>query len=205
MGRPRQFDEQHVLAATAAEFRVRGFADTSTERLCEVAGVGRGSLYNAFDSKEELFFRSFEVFVATSTAAQAECLRDVSRDGFGRLEALLEIVIAEEATAAVAGHAAGCMTVGLVMTPGYRERDPRIAALLESDLAVRLGLLADAVRIGQLDGSIRRDRDPLTAAWLVVTLISGVRVSAQSGAAPVMLARLGQDGLGSLAATGPAR
>ncbi|MFC9894238.1 TetR/AcrR family transcriptional regulator [Nocardia sp. NPDC127579] len=189
MGRPRAFDETAVLDAAVGQFRVFGFGDSSTEQLCEVAGVRRSSLYNTFTSKEELFVLALRRYLSVVDEAQAAILADESLDGRGRLEALAELVLAEERAAAQQGHAAGCMVVGAYMTPGLRERDARITEALDSSLERRLTLLAQAIRAGQADGSLRRDLDPDDAALLVVTVISGLRVDAQAGVDPDRLRR----------------
>lgn len=182
MGRPRMFDETAVLDAAVGEFRVHGFADTSTEQLCDASGVRRSSLYNTFESKDELFVRALERYVSVTGQAQEAALTDESASGAERLRALLDLVVTEERDAAVRGHAAGCMVVGSRMTPDLGTRDERIKTLLDRALERQTSLLVQAVRMGRLDGSLRHDLDPHTAALTVITLISGLRVLAQAGA-----------------------
>jgi AcrR family transcriptional regulator len=190
MGRPRAFDVSTVLDAAARQFRVFGFSDSSTEQLCAVAGVRRSSLYNTFTSKEELFFQALCRYISVADQAQAAILSDTSRNGRQRLEALAEAVLDEERAAAEQGHAAGCMVVGTYMTPGVVERDERIAQALDASLRRRLALLAEAIRIGRADGSLRGDLDADDGALLVVTATSGLRVIAQAGATPDQLRRV---------------
>jgi AcrR family transcriptional regulator len=190
MGRPRAFDVSAVLDAAARQFRVFGFSDSSTEQLCAVAGVRRSSLYNTFTSKEELFFQALCRYISVADQAQAAILSDTSRNGRQRLEALAEAVLDEERAAAEQGHAAGCMVVGTYMTPGVVERDERIAQALDASLRRRLALLAEAIRIGRTDGSLRGDLDADDGALLVVTATSGLRVIAQAGVTPDQLRRV---------------
>jgi AcrR family transcriptional regulator len=198
MGRPRTFDEPAVLDAAAAEFRVYGYADTSTEQLCEAAGVRRSSLYNAFVSKDELFVRALEHYIGAIRARQSALLADGGLRGADRLRALVDLVIAEEREAARRGRAAGCMVVQSFMAPGLRERDERIARILDRDLRERTSLLAEAIRAGQIDGSIPPDVDPEDGALMVSTVISGVRVTAQAGVDAEALRRIALAGLHAL-------
>ncbi|MBM7815712.1 AcrR family transcriptional regulator [Brevibacterium paucivorans] len=198
MVRPRAFDETAVLDAAAAEFRVHGFADTSTEQLCEAAGVRRSSLYNTFESKDELFVRSLERYVQATGLAQEGVLLDSGRDGLARLVSLMDLVLDEEREAATHGHAAGCMVVGARMTPDLGAKSERVKSLLDHALEQQLALIGQAVRVGQLDGSIRRTMPAADAARAVVALISGMRVLAQAGSTPNELRQavmLGLDGL----------
>ncbi|MFC7895501.1 TetR/AcrR family transcriptional regulator [Streptomyces sp. NPDC057381] len=198
MARPRTFDETAVLDAVAREFRVHGFAETSTEQLCEAAGVRRSSLYNAFVSKDELFVRALQHYVATTGARQSTILADDELTGAERLRALVDVIVDEELQAANRGHAAGCMVVQSLMNPDLRERDERVARILDRDLRERLSLLSGAIRAGQIDGSISEGVDPDDGAVLASTVISGLRVTAQTGVDVETLRRVALTGLSSL-------
>ncbi|RKS72797.1 regulatory TetR family protein [Motilibacter peucedani] len=64
MGRPRGFDEVHVVAAAAQLFVERGYEGTSVDDLVTSLGVHRGSLYRAFGSKRGLFVTALRGHVA---------------------------------------------------------------------------------------------------------------------------------------------
>lgn len=199
MARPRTFDETAVLDAAAAQFRVHGYADTSTEQLCEAADVRRSSLYNAFTSKDELFVRALEYYATTMRGYQASILNDASRSGAERLRRLVDAIVDEERIARDDGHAAGCMGVHTLMNPDLRARDERIARILDRDLRERLDLLEDTIRAGRTDGSIPDEGpDVDEGALLVNTVIAGLRVTAQTGITPEVLRRIALDGLRSL-------
>lgn len=200
MGRPRTFDETTVLDAVAAEFRVRGFADTSTEQLCEAAGMLRGSLYNAFDSKDELYVRALEHYATTFREFQAEILTDTDCTGAERLRAVMDAILDEERAAREHGHGAGCMVVHAMMTPGLRERDERIDRILDHDLRQRLSLLEGAIQAGRLDGSISTEIDPGEGAMLFVTVTNGIRTMGQAGISPEALRRTALTGIATLTA-----
>jgi TetR/AcrR family transcriptional regulator, transcriptional repressor for nem operon len=192
------FDDAAVLDAAAREFRVHGFAETSTEQLCEAAGVRRSSLYNAFLSKDELFVRALQHYVDTVGQRQAAILEDGAAPGADRLLSLVDLVISEEQEAATRGHAAGCMVVQSLMNPDLRERDERVARILDRDLRQRTSLLEGAIRDGQIDGTVSRSLDPSDGAMLVSTVISGLRVTAQTGADAELLRKVALAGLGAL-------
>ena len=54
-GRPREFKKEAVIDATMDVFWSKGYEASSTQELCEKTGLGKGSLYNAFGGKNELF------------------------------------------------------------------------------------------------------------------------------------------------------
>ena len=55
MARPRNFDEDDVIASAAAVFGRLGYTACSVDDLVEATGLQRGSLYKAFGSKRGLF------------------------------------------------------------------------------------------------------------------------------------------------------
>ncbi|NKY37255.1 TetR/AcrR family transcriptional regulator [Nocardia speluncae] len=200
MGRPRGFDEVAVLDASVKQFRVHGFADTSTEQLCAAAGVRRSSLYNTFTSKDELFIRSLERHISITLEQQESILADADLPGGERLVTLFALVLDEERAARSDGHAAGCMIVASRMAPDIGTREPRVQRILDRFHDGQLSLMMGAVRAGRLDGSLRADVSPRAAALMIVSAISGIRVLAQSGTAVTELRKVADLHLESLRA-----
>ena len=58
--RPREFDHDDVLRIAFDQFWSKGVRATSLSDIAQQAGVQRGSLYNAFGSKEALFLCAYE-------------------------------------------------------------------------------------------------------------------------------------------------
>ncbi|MEV8267303.1 TetR/AcrR family transcriptional regulator [Microbacterium sp. NPDC076911] len=55
VGRPRLFDEEHVLAELTALFWRKGYSQTTMSDIVESSGMHKPSLYRTFGSKEALF------------------------------------------------------------------------------------------------------------------------------------------------------
>ncbi|MEU8708434.1 TetR/AcrR family transcriptional regulator [Streptomyces sp. NPDC048565] len=200
MGRPRGFDEVAVLDASVKLFRVHGLADTTTEQLCEAAGVRRSSLYNTFVSKDELFVRSLDRSVSVAREHQGAVLTDPDLSGKERLAALFALILDEEIEARNEGHAAGCMIAASRMAPDIGAREPRVQRILDRFLDDQLSLIAGAVRAGRLDGTLRADVSPHEASLMIVSAIFGIRVLAQAGTAPSGLHGIAKLSLDSLRA-----
>lgn len=62
MARPREFDEEQVLDKAMELFWTKGFERTSIQDLCQHTGVHRGSMYDTFGDKNELFLASLDRF-----------------------------------------------------------------------------------------------------------------------------------------------
>ena len=189
-----------VLDASARQFRVHGFADTSTEQLCEAAGVKRSSLYNTFISKDELFIRALGQHISVALEEQTAILTKSALSGCDRLAALFDLILAEERSARKDGHAAGCMIVASRMAPGIGKKEPRVQRILDRFMDRQLSLVAEAVSAGMLDGSLRDNLEPRDAALMVVSAISGIRVLSQSGTGGSSLRKVADLHLDSLRA-----
>src|SRR6476620_5893314 len=62
--RPREFDYDDVLRIAFDQFWRKGVRGTSLSDIARDAGVQRGSLYNAFGSKEALFLSAYERYAS---------------------------------------------------------------------------------------------------------------------------------------------
>ncbi|MBN8991249.1 MAG: TetR/AcrR family transcriptional regulator [Rhizobiales bacterium] len=58
--RPREFDHDDVLRVAFEQFWRKGVRGTQLSDIARDAGMQRGSLYNAFGSKEALFLAAYE-------------------------------------------------------------------------------------------------------------------------------------------------
>jgi AcrR family transcriptional regulator len=77
-----------IITAAAKVFARRGFSGTLMADIAAKAGIGKGTLYEYFNSKEDLFFAVFEWFVqATETEAKVS-ISALGGSASQRLEAL---------------------------------------------------------------------------------------------------------------------
>jgi TetR/AcrR family transcriptional repressor of nem operon len=72
--RPREFDHDDVLHIAFEQFWRKGVRGTSLSDIARDAGVQRGSLYNAFGSKEALFLCAYERYASRYLATLQKAL-----------------------------------------------------------------------------------------------------------------------------------
>ena len=65
VGRPREFDEDTALDSALGAFWHKGYEATTLADLCSCTGLHKGSLYQAFGDKKQLFMRSLERYSET--------------------------------------------------------------------------------------------------------------------------------------------
>ena len=88
VARPREFDREEALERATGVFWARGYASTSTDDLLRAMGIGRQSLYNAFQDKRALYLEALERYQRTTTAGHLQRLSGAASPIAG-VEALL--------------------------------------------------------------------------------------------------------------------
>lgn len=101
----RQFDEQEVIATALDVFWRKGLHDATMQDLAAATGVQRGSLYNAYGDKEEIFLRAFDQYAEQflETAGNALAGGDVA----ARLRNFLDVIVVNMTSGS---PARGCLT-----------------------------------------------------------------------------------------------
>jgi len=77
-----------IIKAAAKVFARRGFAGTLMAEIAIKAEIGKGTLYEYFDSKEDLFFSVFEWFVKATEAKAQVSIAALGGSASDRLKAL---------------------------------------------------------------------------------------------------------------------
>ena len=161
----RQFDEGEMLAGALEVFWRKGMRATTMADLAEATGVQRGSLYNAYGGKEDIFLLAFDGYVARFLASAAEALAAPDpRDG---LKALFAFTIASMTNGT---PARGCLSTRTATEAALD--DPRVQGRLR-------GMLDELHRIVAAALSAAPDRlavAPEQAADLIVTFTRGLAV-----------------------------
>ncbi len=180
MGRPRSFDEDTVLTSAMETFWTHGYAGTSPALLADATGVAKGSLYNAFQNKRELFDRSLDLYHRQISAMAQDLLAapGTARDGIhGALTAVVDGDLASP-------RRRGCLigNTAVEMTGD----DPILAERIKSMQAESTGWFAERIQRGQVEGDVARDIDAQGIAEFLATTLAGLRVMAMTQDAPTL-------------------
>ena len=169
-GRPRQFEDKEIIDAAVAVFSTNGYAGTSAQNLCDSTGLGRGSLYNAFGSKQALYEQALLRSHEQTMAAQLSILKQsgLFKD---RLRSLLLWGIAEDLSQSEQ-HEAMVLFSALEMG----DKDQAVSSL-NQEYRQRLenSLLAVFVE-GQVNGEFSRKASALEMARGFLAGYYGLRV-----------------------------
>jgi TetR/AcrR family transcriptional regulator, transcriptional repressor for nem operon len=170
--RPREFDHDDVLRIAFDQFWRKGVRGTSLSDIARDAGVQRGSLYNAFGSKEALFLCAYERYARDYLSALEKAL------GSGtlreRLTAFFDLTIRNFRSGSPprgCPTTRGLMELASVEGEGLDENARQaFADLLTRIIGLVQGALSEGVERGEFNGA------PEIAALHIVTVTRGLAV-----------------------------
>jgi TetR/AcrR family transcriptional regulator, transcriptional repressor for nem operon len=170
--RPREFDHDDVLRIAFDQFWRKGVRGTSLSDIARDAGVQRGSLYNAFGSKEALFLTAYERYASEYLKLLQKAL------GSGTLRERLTVFFALTIKNFRSGSPPrGCPTTRGLMELGSVEGEglDENARQAFADLMVRItGLIQEALSEGARRGEFKGDSE--MAALHIATVTRGLAV-----------------------------
>lgn len=189
MARSAEFDRDEVVDAAIRVFARHGFAAASTADLLDGMGIGRQSLYGAFGDKRGLFLEALKRYSAMSLERMKDALG--LKSAMAALEAAVLIDLGTSENIET-----GCLGVGSIAEFG--RDDPDVSALNDKAGEKVIEVFADRVRAGIQTGELNPKLDPVVAARMLLTLRSGLKIAARSGASEKALrltTRLAMSGL----------
>jgi AcrR family transcriptional regulator len=194
MARPREFDEEKVVQAARDQFWLYGFGGTSLDDLTVATGLGRGSLYAAFNGKRALFLRALDDYATTVMGRLLADLRDPDKSGRDRVVDHIRL-IAKLLIADTKGR--GCLMAKSAAELGAN--DEEVARRVRNWLNGYRRDLAEALRMAQRDGDIDPDVDPDELALLILALLRGAEALRKGGMPPRTIAALADEAIALLA------
>jgi len=173
MARPSEFDRDEAIASAIKVFARHGYEAASTSDLLEGMGIARQSLYGAFGDKRRLFLEALRRYAADSLTQMRDALATgTAADG---IVAALLVGLGSSADLET-----GCLGVGSIIE--FSREDADINALNDAAGLAVIAAFADRVRDGVAAGQFDPKLDAEAAARLLLTLRSGLKVSARGGA-----------------------
>ena len=184
MGRPKQFDPDAAVERAMDVFWRKGYAATTPQDLVDALGIGKGSLYNTFGSKHELFERALRRYRDSQAVALIEMLEE-SGPVKERLRAALWLLVEMDLADP---DRRGCMAVN---TAAELAGTDEVATELVRRMFDRTEEAFSAlVEKGQRAGEIAAGRDARAVGSLLLTTVVGLRLMARVAEGPERLSRV---------------
>ncbi len=169
VGRPREFDEDKVLAAAMEVFWLQGYDSTSMTDLLAATGLHKGSLYQAFGDKHNLFIQALERYVDEFRREMSVAV-DQAESGLAGVRALMHKGIEKGCHGSDCN--AGCLALNTLVDKGTA--DAEVVAVLTQAFVKRMALFAQAVARAQQEGSLRSDIAPEQMALMINVMSMGI-------------------------------
>ncbi|MHA3704017.1 TetR/AcrR family transcriptional regulator [Jatrophihabitans sp. YIM 134969] len=175
MPRPRAFDDAVALDACVDQFWDHGFHATSTDDLCDRAGLSRSSLYNAFGKKRDVYVRGVRRYGEQRVDDRdASLQRSTGASGREALRTLLGDLLDVQWR-----DSSRRVCFGIHATIDVALDDTELREVLLANADQLREVLTGLIARGQADGSLRADRDPAALAAVVHVAYDGLQVAAR--------------------------
>lgn len=178
MKRPsRQERKEKIIQAAAGVFAEKGYTRTLVAEVAVAAQIGKGTVYEYFRSKDDLFFAVFE-YVIQESSSTAEAALDRAA-GKGAAEKLM--VLSKAVAAWIAGHK-HLYTLSLEFWAASVSASPDMRKRLEQSFKELYGtfrrIVADIIKEGMAGGAFKKNIDPKAIASAVVGSWDGLGLQA---------------------------
>ncbi|WP_344056401.1 TetR/AcrR family transcriptional regulator, partial [Prauserella halophila] len=168
MPRPREFDEERVVAAIRQVFWDKGYAATSVDDLMRASGLGKGSLYGAFGDKHQLFLRVLREYNDTNDRMLRERLASVPQ----AIDFVREFAHGPSRDSTGASAQRGCLLAN--STAELATSMPDVAAEARRSYDATAGILTEAIERAQCEGDVDPGVDAGEVAYAVLAAQLGV-------------------------------
>jgi len=164
VGRPREFDEEQVLAAAMDAFWRKGYEATSLVDLTEATGLNKASLYRVFGDKHQLFMSALKNYSNIEFRETTAVLSE-SATPLTNLRAVVEKVCED------AGSEKGCLMINSMVETA--PHDPEVKQLLQEFGTQRLQAIQGMISQAQAAGEVRPELDPQKLAISLMITFAG--------------------------------
>jgi TetR/AcrR family transcriptional regulator, transcriptional repressor for nem operon len=189
MSRPIEFSRDDARGAIADVFAAHGYEGTTLAMLTKASGLGKQSLYNAFGDKEQMYFDAIDCSV--SRFGEIVTKMNAAPSGWAALEVCFGFLV--DCCMSDKPSTSNCIvSTGLLSNSESDTLHCVHCARWEQSHALLLSVIAR----GHKDGSVNPDLSAAAGADILMSHMSGFRVSAQvyraQGSARAARARLQQ-------------
>lgn len=184
----KSFNEDEVLRKAMLVFWEKGFACASIADLIDGTGINKGSLYNAFGGKKNLFVKAllkYDQDNRKALLARLEALDNPKQ----AITGLLDSVVAE--TIADTEHK-GCFLINTASEIATHDDD--IANIVTQGLYEVEAFFRRGIEVGQARGEIPKHLDPEATAKTLLGLIVAIRVLGRGAFAENALHTIADEG-----------
>ena len=182
MPRPRSFDTDAIIDQLCDYFWEHGYSAASLDDLAARLGVKRGSLFNAFGSKEVLFAAAFDRY-----SQRCRVIFDTPYHGKKAIEDYFDRAIlfqrgSANEMATTQRMRRGCFLIGLLMSAEIPT--PELQQAIDRDLMSLKNFLTEHLNRARLDNELLPTVSVVTGVDVLFGTIVGLFALARTNATP---------------------
>ena len=175
MPRPKEFVPDEVLEKAMQVFWHKGYEATSMEDLLSAMDLNRGSLYDTFGDKRQLFLKVVDRYCTTFVGSKFSLL-----DQPGPALPTLRRFISGMIEGALADpQRRGCLIANTVMELSPHEKE--IAGTLRQVLKMAEDTFCRVLARAKQQGELNNEKDPRALARFLTTMMQGTIVMIKAG------------------------
>ena len=166
----KSFDEEDVLAKAMHVFWDKGYDSASISDLVDCTGINKGSLYNTFGGKKQLFVKAllkYDQEVRRALLAELEALDDPKKAISTLLDNLVEETIEDS-------QKKGCFLINTASEIATHEGE--VIEIVTRGLNEMEAFLRRCIEVGQVRDDFSSDLDPKATATALLGVIVAIRV-----------------------------
>jgi TetR/AcrR family transcriptional repressor of nem operon len=176
MSRPKEFNPDDAIEKAMQVFWHKGYEATSMEDLLEAMDLNRGSLYDTFGDKRQLFLKVVDRYCTTFVGSKFSLL-DQPGPALPTLRRFIHGMI-EGALADPQRR--GCLIANTVMELSPHEEE--IAGTLRQALKMAEDTFFKVLARAKQQGELKHEKDPRVLARFLTTMMQGTIVMIKAGA-----------------------
>jgi TetR/AcrR family transcriptional regulator, transcriptional repressor for nem operon len=177
MARQKEFDRDKAVESALATFRKNGFGATTTDDLRLAMGIGRESFYDTFKGKREIYLEALRKYNSDRVLGFFEIFRK-SGSPLKALEGMLTSISIESPK----DRALACLGVSSICEFGASNAE--VSSINDATASSIKSVLEKLILEAKNKKEIRSSLDPKETALYLLSVFSGMRVSARAGASP---------------------
>ena len=176
MSRPKEFNPDDAIEKAMQVFWHKGYEATSMEDLLSAMDLNRGSLYDTFGDKRQLFLKVMDRYCTTFVGPKFSLLDQPGP----ALPTLRQFIIGMIEGGLADPQRRGCFISNTVMELSPHEEE--IAGRLRQALKIAEDTFFKVLARAKQQGELREDKDPRALARFLTTMMQGTIVMIKAGA-----------------------
>jgi TetR/AcrR family transcriptional repressor of nem operon len=175
MSRPKEFNPDDAIEKAMQVFWHKGYEATSMEDLLSAMDLNRGSLYDTFGDKRQLFLKVVDRYCTTFVGSKFSLLDQPGP----ALPALRRFIHGMIEGALADPQRRGCLIANTVMELSPHEKE--IAGTLRQVLKMAEDTFFRVLAHAKQQGELNSDTDPRALARFLTTMMQGTIVMIKAG------------------------